>query len=264
MKLGLPYMRLGWLAIVLLLVCSTGCRQKKVALDEQKFTSLLIDLHRTDGTLSIARGLNALSELKNYHYYNDVFNKYGITRAEFDTCMYYYSAQTALFSKMYDVVIDSLNSRITSIDLIIKELKSRDSVNLFPVLDTLVFDSCYTHIWVELDSIVPGQYKFNTVFKFDALDKGKNNRITSFFVSGDNRDTLKVRDTYVVSDTVEHTYRWNQYVDSTFQRLVIKFVDSDDLDKLKKRKGRAWNIELFQPYVSRETEKRLKQTMRIK
>lgn len=264
MKIGLPYMRLGWLAIVLLLVCSIGCRQKKVSLDEQKFTSLLIDLHRTDGTLSIARGLNALSELKNYHYYNDVFNKYGITRAEFDSCMYYYSAQTALFSKMYDVVIDSLNSRITSIDVIIKELKSRDSVNLFPVLDTLVFDSCYTHILVELDSIAPGQYKFNTVFKFDALDKGKNNRITSFFVSGDNRDTLKVRDTYVVSDTVEHTYRWNQYVDSTFQRLVIKFVDSDDLDKLKKRKGRAWNIELFQPYVSRETEKRLKQTMRIK
>lgn len=262
MKSGLLSMRLGGLAVMLLLVCSTGCLRKDVPLDEKKFTSLLIDLHRADGALSVARGLNGLGELKNYHYYNDVFNKYNITRVEFDSCMFYYSARPVLFSQMYDVVIDSLNKQLTSIDLIIRELKSRDSVNLFPVLDTLVFDSCYTHILVELDSLEPGQYKFSTVFRFDAPDKGKNNRISSFFVSGDDQDTLRVREVNVVSDTIEHTYRWTQYVDSTFRRLVIKFVDSDNPDKLKNRKGRAWNIELFHPYISRETENRLKQTMR--
>ena len=259
MRAGILHICTGLL--ILLLVGFTGCSRKKVPLDEKKFTALLIDLHRTDGTLSVARGLSGLNELKNYAYYNDLFRKYGITRAEFDSCMYYYSANTELFSKMYDVVIDSLNRQMTAVDMILRELKSKDSVNYFPVPDTLVFDSCYTHIVVEIDSLLPGQYKFSTLVQFDTLDKGKNNRITSFFVSRDNLDTLKVRDVTVMTDTIMHTYRWTQYVDSTYDYLVIKFVDADNLDKLKDRKGRAWKMELFKPYIPRETEKRLKQAL---
>ena len=259
MKAGILHICTG--LFILLLVGFTGCSRKKVPLDEKKFTALLIDLHRTDGTLSVARGLSGLNELKNYAYYNDLFRKYGITRAEFDSCMYYYSANTELFSKMYDVVIDSLNRQMTAVDMILRELKSKDSVNYFPVPDTLVFDSCYTHIVVEIDSLLPGQYKFSTLVQFDTLDKGKNNRITSFFVSRDNLDTLKVRDVTVMTDTIMHTYRWTQYVDSTYDYLVIKFVDADTLDKLKDRKGRAWKMELFKPYIPRETEKRLKQAL---
>ena len=259
MRAGILHICTGLL--ILLFVGFTGCSRKKVPLDEKKFTALLIDLHRTDGTLSVARGLSGLNELKNYAYYNDLFRKYGITRAEFDSCMYYYSANTELFSKMYDVVIDSLNRQMTAVDMILRELKSKDSVNYFPVPDTLVFDSCYTHIVVEIDSLLPGQYKFSTLVQFDTLDKGKNNRITSFFVSRDKQDTLKVRDVTVMTDTIMHTYRWTQYVDSTYDYLVIKFVDADNLDKLKDRKGRAWKMELFKPYIPRETEKRLKQAL---
>lgn len=262
-------MRAGMLQIcagllVLLLVGFTGCSRKKVPLDEKKFTALLIDIHRVDGALSVAKGLSGLNELKNYAYYNDLFDKYGITRADFDSCMYYYSANSEAFSKMYDAVIDSLNKQLTAVDIILRELKSKDSLNLFPVPDTLVFDSCYTHILVEIDSILPGQYKFSTQVQFDTLDKGKNNRITSFFVSKDDKDTLKIRDVSVMTDTIMHTYRWTQYVDSVYNRLVIKFVDSDNLDKLKNRKGRAWKMELFRPYIPRETENRLKQSLHRK
>ena len=80
-------------------------------------------------------------------------------------------------------------------------------------------------------------------------------------MSRDNQDTLKVRDVTVMTDTIMHTYRWTQYVDSTYDYLVIKFVDADNLDKLKDRKGRAWKMELFKPYIPRETEKRLKQAL---
>ena len=119
MRAGILHICTGLL--ILLLVGFTGCSRKKVPLDEKKFTALLIDLHRTDGTLSVARGLSGLNELKNYAYYNDLFRKYGITRAEFDSCMYYYSANTELFSQMYDVVIDSLNRQMTAVDMILRE-----------------------------------------------------------------------------------------------------------------------------------------------
>lgn len=78
MRAGILHICTGLL--VLLLVGFTGCSRKKVPLDEKKFTALLIDLHRADGTLSVARGLSGLNELKNYAYYNDLFQKYGITR----------------------------------------------------------------------------------------------------------------------------------------------------------------------------------------
>lgn len=77
-----------------------GCESKKVPLNKEQFTNLLIDLHKVDGTLSVYRGIGqGYNELKNYEYYNDVFRKYHIDKAEFDSCLYYYSAQTVLFRR---------------------------------------------------------------------------------------------------------------------------------------------------------------------
>ena len=82
--------------------------------------------------MSVYRGIGqGYNELKNYEYYNDVFRKYHIDKAEFDSCLYYYSAQTVLFSKMYDVVIDSIHRQLTAIEKVLNELKSKDSVNYF-------------------------------------------------------------------------------------------------------------------------------------
>lgn len=250
------------IGMCMILLAFGACSKSKVPLNEKQFTSLLIDLHKTDGTLSVARSTAGLTEMKNYPYYNDVFAKYGITRAEFDSCLYYYSAQTRKFAKMYDVVVDSLNQQLTRTDLILRELKKNDSLNYFPVPDTLVFDSCYTHISLDIDSIMQGYYKFSAKIQFDTLDEGKNNRITAYFltVPSDSTeiDTLWIRNLKVYPDTVVHTYNWSQYVDSTYDRLVIQFVDADNLKKLKYRKGKAWDVSLFRPYISRESEKRYK------
>lgn len=59
-----------------------GCESKKVPLNKEQFTNLLIDLHKVDGTLSVYRGIGqGYNELKNYEYYNDVFRKYHIDKA---------------------------------------------------------------------------------------------------------------------------------------------------------------------------------------
>lgn len=239
------------LVVLLVFGAIVGCTKAKVRLDEKEFTSLLIDMHKADGTLAVTR-TSGFNEGKNYAYYNDVFKKHGITRSDFDSCMFYYSAQTVLFSKMYDLVIDSLNKELTERNRELSIMKARDTINLFPYTDTIVFDTSSYFITAHIDSLSAGLYNFSTIIKFETLDKGKNNRITSYFVSVDQKDTLYVPHIEVKNDTLRQYYNWSQYIDSTYSQLVIKYIDSDNLSKLKNRNARAWKGELFSPFLPRE------------
>ena len=60
---------------VLIVCCACGGNKKKTLLDREQFTALLIDMHTTDGLLSINRGFTVEKEKKNYTYYNGVFEK---------------------------------------------------------------------------------------------------------------------------------------------------------------------------------------------
>ncbi|MDE7375017.1 MAG: DUF4296 domain-containing protein, partial [Odoribacter sp.] len=138
---------------------------------------------------------------------------------------------------------------------------------------------------VVVDSIVPGLYKFYTTLQFDSVTSSRFRKISSFFVSEDGTDTLKVRDIIVVPDTNRRNYNWTQYADSLCSRLVIrymevvpveqrpkvykkgKWVNPDKKEKVYELKdfgGKSWNNQLFRPYTSRENEKRLKQGIRRK
>jgi phospholipid/cholesterol/gamma-HCH transport system permease protein len=54
---------------------------------------------------------------------------------------------------MYDVVIDSIHRQLTAIEKVLNELKSKDSVNYFPLVDTLKLDSVFIGI---LGGIISG------------------------------------------------------------------------------------------------------------
>lgn len=271
------------------LLLAYACQKPAVPLDTEQFRSLLIDLHKVDGTLAVNRGMRGNNELKNYAYYNDLFQKYGISREDFDSCMYYYSAQTNLFSEMYDFVVDSLNKELTLADKVLKDLRVNDSVNYFPRIflsdsllsDTLRLDSVVT---VTIDSIVPGLYKFSTTLQFDSISSNRTRYIVSYFVSEDDRDTLWARHISVGLDTIRRSYNWSQYADSLCSRLVIRYMDMlprhERLNRSRNRTaksvkkeqpmdlkafhGRAWNNQLFRPYTPRGTENRLKQSIRRK
>lgn len=247
---------------LIILTVIGGCSRGNVPLSQKQFVALLIDMHMADGTLSVG-DYRRNNDKEDYAYYNAVFKKYGITKTDFEKSLSYYQSQTALFSTMYDIVIDSLNARLTEKNRVLADLRVRDSVNLFPVTDTIMLDKATPLSETIIDSIMPGLYKFNMMIKFDVPDKGKNNRITAFFLSEDSKDTLHVHKVGVVPDTIVRLYSWSQYVDSLYNRLVIKFVDSDNLNKLDERKARAWEVNLVHPYVSSETEARLKKALEI-
>ena len=115
---------------------------------------------------------------------------------------------------MYDVVIDSIHRQLTAIEKVLNELKSKDSVNYFPLVDTLKLDSVFT---ITVDSIVPDY--INSERRFISIlsripKTGGFARIfflpTVRYFTGE-RSGGRFR--YVKS-----SYNWSQYADSVYNR----------------------------------------------
>ncbi|PKQ64649.1 hypothetical protein BZG01_14040 [Labilibaculum manganireducens] len=101
-------------------------------LNEDQFTKMLIDIHIIDGTLESQNIYRSGDNYRPSYYYNSIFQKYNITRDQFDSCVSYYSNNTKRFTQIYDVIIDSLNRLETQYRIEVKNKKlEQDTVNLW-------------------------------------------------------------------------------------------------------------------------------------
>ena len=90
------------LCLLSFVLCLTGCRPKGI-LSSGEMRAVLTDLHKTDGLIQIY-GLNyGHEEVKNI-YYAQVLEKHGITQAQFDSSIVWYTAHPVLFDKIYPKV----------------------------------------------------------------------------------------------------------------------------------------------------------------
>lgn len=264
--------------------CVTAC--SKAVLDRDEFTALLIDMHAADGML-VELDHRRDDPQADYKYYNGLFEKYGITRADFDSCLAYYMFRTKEFDAIYAAVIDTLSHRQTVAMRELNRLTADDTVNIFPgyllvvadtirkdslgegrprrdsvlrdtvvrLADTVAFDRLNPFILVRADSVTPGMYRFKTSLKWDKKLPTVRNRIVSCFLSEDN-DTLKVRDLWVSADTFKRDYTWSHYVaDPKYTRLEVRFIESvpakgDKKNASSRREGRIWGSSLYKVYVT--------------
>ncbi len=109
-KTLLLYIGLG----ILLTSCEpVEAHYKKEAPDdlisEETMTQMLIDVHIIEGARSGTRILGDTVPAKDY--YDALYAKYEVTKAQYDTNFKYYSHFPTIMTDMYDVVIDSLNLR---------------------------------------------------------------------------------------------------------------------------------------------------------
>jgi hypothetical protein len=95
------------LGIVLLLVACEG--RPKGVLNQNEMTSILTDLHKLDGCL-YEKGYQFGHFPDKAPYYNFVLKKHGITQAEFDSSLVWYTKNPKKFEKIYtDVLIQLTN-----------------------------------------------------------------------------------------------------------------------------------------------------------
>ena len=102
--------RLIGLCILCFVLCTflVGCRPRGILYSGQ-MRDVMIDLHKTDALLQVA-GINAGKEEVRAIYYAQVMEKHGITQAEFDSSLVWYTAHPKLFDKIYPKVLAELRA----------------------------------------------------------------------------------------------------------------------------------------------------------
>lgn len=252
--------RRNWKVYALFLLICVGCFRQRPILNEQQLINLLVDMHATDGTLAVSGSFGVEKERKNYLYFNGVFEKYGIDKNLFDSCMLYYSNRPAQLNKIYEAVIDTLNSRLTVETRTLAEYKQNDSINYFPVVDTIHIDTTEIKRTYHIDSLNPGNYNFSMYLKFDTLNREmRDYRILSRFITPDSLDTLYARDIKIIIDTAQRRYQWTQFIDSSYTRLEILMFEAEKEPKIPAfGTARIWDVTLFKPYLSEKKKRELR------
>ena len=87
---------------------------------------MLVDLHKTDAMIQLSGLQHGYEEEKNI-YYAQVLERHGVTQAEFDSSLVWYTAHPQLFDKIYPRVLKQLAKEREAF-----ELAHADELNLQP------------------------------------------------------------------------------------------------------------------------------------
>ena len=95
---------------LLILLCITAgfvsCRPRGI-LHSWEMREVMIDLHKTDALIQLS-GLQYGHSEETAIYYAQVLEKHGITQAQFDSSLVWYTAHPKLFDKIYPKVVAQL------------------------------------------------------------------------------------------------------------------------------------------------------------
>ncbi len=95
-------------AIIGLVLCLTACAiRPDDVLSADKMEDVLYDIHRTDGIMYV-QGYEHGQYDKKGKYYQVVLTKHGITQAQFDSSLVWYTDHPKRFDKIYPKVIERL------------------------------------------------------------------------------------------------------------------------------------------------------------
>ena len=105
-----------FLLICLFLIASCKVKRPDSVVPESTMESLIYDYHIAK---AMGDDVNFADNYKKTMYIDAVFSKYGITEAQFDSSLVWYTRNTDILSKMYDRVAIKLKSKQTQINQLV-------------------------------------------------------------------------------------------------------------------------------------------------
>ena len=132
---------------VLLLIAATcliGCRPKGI-LSSRQMRDVLVDLHKTDALLQV-NGLQHGHDEEEDRYYAAVLEEHGITQAEFDSSLVWYTHHPKFFDKIYPKVLQQLHDEYEAFVALHPESLEPAVFDLSQPLPTLSAQEVQLHI----------------------------------------------------------------------------------------------------------------------
>lgn len=114
MKYTISKFRLQILIGLCLSILFVSCRPRGV-LSSRQMRNVLVDLHKTDALLQEC-GLQFGHEEAQSIYYAQVMEQHGVTQAQFDSSLVWYTAHPQLFDKIYPKVLAQLAAEREALD----------------------------------------------------------------------------------------------------------------------------------------------------
>lgn len=93
----------------------TKVKIKKKAMEREKFVKILADIHMMDAITNQSGYFRKYEPEDSIDLYSSIFDKYGVSKAEFDSTVSVYSKKPDLYLNLYDDVIFELNFRLDSL-----------------------------------------------------------------------------------------------------------------------------------------------------
>ena len=119
---------IGFFLLCAMLLVFSGCRPRGI-LSSGEMREVLVDLHKTDAMIQMA-GLSMYDREGKSVYYAQVLQRHGITQAQFDSSVVWYTAHPYLFNKIYPKVMADLEAEekrfIAQMEQQINEVPSQD------------------------------------------------------------------------------------------------------------------------------------------
>lgn len=106
--------------LLLLVLVLAGCAKRpKEVLSRSKMRKVLVELHKADGVINTA-GYTYNEERKN-KYYESVLADYGVTQADFDSSIVWYSRNPKVFEKIYISVVEDLQAEFNQLSMYMQQ-----------------------------------------------------------------------------------------------------------------------------------------------
>ena len=251
--------QLIFLLLATLLLFSCSKKEEKTHLSKDDFTRILFDIHLTDGVLTSKNIVTRGKEYRPSFYYNSIYKKYNITPDQFDSCVSFYTQNSAIYEKIYENVIDSLNRMETHFRIALKDsLVVRDTVNLWKGRRSVFLARGHRE---NLSFSIPitemGIYTVRADVKRFKDDQSRNPFLKAYFWK---EDSLKKSERiYFDSIPIEHSddfVRYEtqlEYSDSTFKELRGEVITWSNVDSNFTQHIQLKDIIIFNPQIKRDS-----------
>ncbi len=107
--------RMAIILLALAMVTAVSCHNKKIpegVVSEKAMIEILAEMHTADAYFNVTNGYECDTLIGEIAYtYNQIFERYGVTKETFDKSLDYYSKNPKKFREMYEKVVLKLNKK---------------------------------------------------------------------------------------------------------------------------------------------------------